>query len=499
VISLWVDLTRYLLALDEGTTSARAIIYDEEAHVKAVGQREFNQYYPAPGWVEHDPEEIWKAQLGAIRDALGEAKLEPSMISCIGVTNQRETTVIWDKNTGNSICNAIVWQCRRTADIVEEIKRRYGNVIKDKTGLIPDSYFSAPKVKWILDNMYGAAKRAGRGELFMGTIDSYLIYKLTGGVVHATDPSNASRTLLFNIRKKAWDYELMEIFNVPDSMLPTVKPSSGLIGYSSVEALGASIPITGCIGDQQAALFGHNATKRGDSKCTYGTGNFLLMNTGRYPIESRNLLSTIAWSINGETTYALEGSIFTTGAIIQWLRDGLSIITTASETEGLARSIKDNDGVYMVPAFTGLGAPHWDQYARGMIIGLTRGTTRAHIVRAALESIAYQTYDLVDSMQHDSRSKITSLLVDGGATRNGFLMQFQSDILGVPIIRPHMAEATARGAACLAGIGSGIWKDVSELPALGNQRDVFNPEMSPETRDKLVTGWRIALGKTLSH
>ncbi len=490
-------MTRYLLALDEGTTSARAIVYDDEAEVVAMAQREFIQLYPKPGWVEHNPEEVWMAQLAAVKEALDLAKIAPNMVAAIGVTNQRETTLIWDKETGAPIYNAIVWQCRRTSEMVETIKNDYGALIKEKTGLMPDSYFSALKAKWILDNVPGAHERAERGELLLGTVDSYLIYRLTGGLVHATDPSNASRTLLYNIHKRIWDPELLEIFSVPDSMLPEVKSSSGYMGYTDPSIFGGVVPIAGCAGDQQAALFGHNATQPGDSKCTYGTGNFLLMNTGKKPVASERLLTTVAWNIDGVTTYALEGSVFTTGAAIQWLRDGLGIIGSAEETETLAESIQGNDGVYMVPAFTGLGAPHWDQYARGAITGLTRGSTRAHIARAALESIAYQTYDLVDSMRRDSGYGINNLRVDGGAARNGFLMQFQSDLLGVPVVRPILVEATARGAAYLAGLAADIWDSVDDLSKLDSKVDVFSPTMNPHTREGLLAGWRSALGKTL--
>ncbi len=488
-------MTQYILALDEGTTSARAILYDENAQVQAIGQHEFTQLYPRPGWVEHNPEEIWNAQQSAIQDALQKAKIEPSMISCIGITNQRETTIIWNKKTGIPITNAIVWQCRRTTELVEAIKKEYGSMIKEKTGLVPDSYFSAPKAQWILENIPGAREKADRGDLLFGTIDTYLIYRLTNGKSHITDQSNASRTLLYNIHNQEWDPELLEIFKIPDNMLPEVNPSSGLITHT--KTLGANIPITGCAGDQQAALFGHNAVNPGDSKCTYGTGNFLLMNTGTNPVASENLLTTIAWKIQGETTYALEGSIFTTGAAIQWLRDGLGIISSAEETETLAESISDNQGVYMVPAFTGLGAPHWDQNARGIITGLTRGTTRAHIVRAALESIAYQTYDLVEAMQKDSQTQIKDLRVDGGATQNNYLMQFQSDILNIPITRPHTTEATAKGAAYLAGHGASIWS-LKELLTLTTKSTQFTPKISQTERKKLLTGWRKALNKTLS-
>lgn len=488
-------MIQYILALDEGTTSARAILYDENAQVQAIGQHEFTQIYPRPGWVEHNPEEIWNAQQSAIQDALQKAKIEPSMISCIGITNQRETTIIWDKKTGIPITNAIVWQCRRTTELVEAIKKEYGSMIKEKTGLVPDSYFSAPKAQWILENIPGAREKADRGDLLFGTIDTYLIYRLTNGKSHITDQSNASRTLLYNIHNQEWDPELLEIFKIPDSMLPEVNPSSELIAYT--KTLGVNIPITGCAGDQQAALFGNNATNPGDSKCTYGTGNFLLMNTGTNPVTSENLLTTIAWNIRGETSYALEGSVFTTGAAIQWLRDGLGIISSAEETETLAESISDNQGVYMVPAFTGLGAPHWDQHARGIITGLTRGITHAHIIRAALESIAYQTYDLIDAMQHDSKTNIPVLRVDGGATQNNFLMQFQADILDIPVTRPHTTEATTKGAAYLAGHGANIW-NLKELSTMSTKSTEFTPKISQTERKKLLMGWRKALNKTLS-
>ena len=492
-----VDLTQYLLSLDEGTTSARAILYDENAEVKAIGQREFSQIYPNPGWVEHNPEEIWSAQLAAVKEALDYSGVEPKRISGIGVTNQRETTIVWNKETGQPVYNAIVWQCRRTSETVEEYKREFGALIKEKTGLIPDSYFSAPKVKWILDHVSRANNLADRGMLLLGTVDSYLIYRLTGGRVHSTDPSNASRTLLYNINTCEWDPELLDLFKIPQSMLPEVNPSSSIIGYTDPAILGSEIPIAGCAGDQQAALFGHKAISPGNSKCTYGTGNFLLMNTGSKPVKSEKLLTTIAWGIGNEVTYALEGSVFTTGAAIQWLRDELKIIESAEDTKEIAESISNNDGVYMVPAFAGLGAPHWDQYARGTITGLTRGSTQAHIVRAALESIAYQTYDLVDTMQRDSGYNINSLRVDGGATRNGFLMQFQSDILGVPLERPDMIEATAKGVAYLTGLALSLWDKVEDLTKLGSSMDVFTPKMNLNVREKLIEGWKAALGKTL--
>ena len=490
------DLSTYLLALDEGTTSARAIVYDENANAVAVGQREFTQIYPHPGWVEHNPEELWTAQLAAIKGALDFANVELSKVSAIGVTNQRETTIIWDRHTGRPVYNAIVWQCRRTFEMVEKIKGDYGQVIKEKTGLVPDSYFSAPKARWIIDNVPGAMGKVEKGDLLFGTVDSYLIHRLTSGKVHATDPSNASRTLLYNIHTGSWDPELLDIFGIPESMLPEVKPSSGFIGTTNQSVMGGEVPISGCAGDQQAALFGHTATKPGESKCTYGTGNFLLMNTGDKPVASEKLLTTIAWRIGGKTTYAMEGSVFTTGAAIQWLRDELDIMDSADESESLALSLAGNDGVYMVPAFTGLGAPHWNQDARGLIVGLTRGTGRAHLARAALESIAYQTHDIVECMQQDSGYGIKSLRVDGGATRNGFLMQFQSDILDVPIIRPRMIEATARGVAYLAGLAEGFWESPSDLPRPDSNADVFTPKMSPDARSQLLYGWRNALGKS---
>lgn len=485
-----------ILSLDEGTTSARAILYNHNLELIATGQREFTQIYPRPGWVEHNPEELWLAQLDAVKDALGDSGLAVSNISCIGITNQRETTLVWEKKTEKPAYNAIVWQCRRTSDTVEEIKKQYGSMIKEKTGLIPDSYFSAPKIKWILDNVEDARRRAEAGELLFGTIDSYLIYRLTGGKTHATDPSNASRTLLYNIKNHMWDTELLDIFTVPESMLPSVLDSSGLFGYTDPTIFGEKIPITGCAGDQQAALYGHKAHDPGDSKCTYGTGNFLLMNTGDQLVPSDNLLTTIAWSIKGKTVYALEGSVFTTGAAVQWLRDGLNIIESAKETAEIASSIPDSGGVHIVPAFTGLGAPHWDQYARGTITGLTHGTKRAHIVRAVLESIAYQTMDLVEAMQKDSGYNVKTLKVDGGATNNPFLMQFQADILDTPVYRGNNIEATARGAAMLAGLGIG-GLDLDEIDSEEGQ--LFKPRMGEGERQRLRNGWRNALEKTLSH
>jgi glycerol kinase len=482
--------------LDEGTTSARAILFDEKFNTIAKGQREITQIYPKPGWVEHDPEELWIAQLGAVKDALRNANLDVSSVSCIGITNQRESTLIWDKATGIPVYNAIVWQCRRTSDTVEEIRKDYSSMIKEKTGLVPDSYFSAPKIKWILDNVDNTRKKATSGDLLFGTVDSYIIYKLTAGKIHTTDSSNASRTLLYNIKKCEWDQDLLDLFNIPALLLPTVQESSGLFGYVDPDVLGAEIPITGCAGDQQAALFGHKAHQPGDSKCTYGTGNFLLMNTGNRFVESEDLLTTIAWSIGAKTIYALEGSIFTTGAAVKWLKEGLGIINSDTETEELASSLDDNSGVYIVPAFTGLGAPHWNQYARGTISGITRGTSRAHFARAVLESIAYQTMDVLETMQRDSGYNVKTLRVDGGASQNEFLMQFQSDILNLPIYRSTNIEATARGAAMLASLGSGILKDPDEVKDT-DEGTLFKPNMSECERHILKKGWKAALEKAL--
>lgn len=490
---------RYVLALDEGTTSARAIVFDETASIRGVGQSPFPQLYPAPGWVEQDPRAIWDAQMTSVRAALKAARVEPGDLSAVGVTNQRETTILWDRHTGEPIHNAVVWQCRRTADAVETIKRGHGALFKERTGLVPDSYFSGPKVAWILENVEGARERAERGGLLFGTVDAYLIHRLTGGEVHATDVSNASRTLMFDIHGLRWDAELLEILGIPEHILPEVKPSSGAFGYTDPEVFGCSVPITGVAGDQQAALFGHAAFEEGDSKCTYGTGNFLLMNTGPRPVHSQRLLTTVAWGLGGETVYALEGSIFVTGAAIQWLRDGLKIIEDEEESEALAQSLPGNDGVYFVPALTGLGAPYWDQYARGLITGITRGTGRAHVARAALEAVAYLTRDVVEAMERDSGLRIEGLRVDGGASRNGFLMQFQADILGASVVRPREVEATAKGAAYLAGLAADVWGSQDELRALQMDVDEFRPAMSEEERDKLYRGWGAAVGKALSN
>ncbi|MFA4646264.1 glycerol kinase GlpK [Pyrococcus kukulkanii] len=479
-----------VLALDEGTTSARAILFDKESNVLGIGQFEFPQYYPKPGWVEHNPEEIWEAQVKAIKVAIEKAKLSPNDIVAIGITNQRETTIIWDKN-GKPVYNAIVWQCRRTAEMIEEIKREYGDVIREKTGLVPDAYFSASKIKWLLDNVPGLREKAERGEVYFGTVDTFLIYRLTGE--HVTDYSNASRTMLFNIRKLEWDEDLLEIFDIPSDILPEVRNSSEIYGYTKI--LGREIPVSGDAGDQQAALFGQAGFETGIVKATYGTGNFILVNTGKTLRYSKNLLTTIAWGINGKITYALEGSIFVTGAAVQWLRDGIKIIKHVAETEELARKLESNEGVYFVPAFVGLGAPYWDQFARGLIIGITRGTGREHLARATLEAIAYLTRDVIEEME--KLVGIKELRVDGGATANDFLMQFQADILNRRVVRPVVKETTALGAAYLAGLAVDYWESLDEIRALWKAERVFEPEMDEETRERLYKGWKEAVRRAM--
>ncbi len=486
---------KYVLALDEGTTSARAILFDNQGNVKGVGQRGFSQLYPEPGWVEHDPRKIWGAQMASVKEALYVGGLEPGELAALALTNQRETSILWDRETGAPVCNAIVWQCRRTADAVESLKAEYGSLFKNRTGLIPDSYFSGPKVAWMLDNLEGLRERAERGEILFGTVDSYLLYRLTGGKVHATDYSNASRTLMFDIHRLEWSSELLEILDVPGSILPDVRPSSDVFGYTDPGVFGDSVPVSGIAGDQQAALFGHSAFDEGESKCTYGTGNFLLMNTGVNPVPSDRLLTTIAWGLGGEVYYALEGSVFVTGAAIQWLRDSLMIIGDATESETLARTLDGNDGVYFVPALTGLGAPYWDQYARGAITGITRGTGRAHLARAALEAIAYLTRDVVDAMEIDSGLEMDELRVDGGAAMNDFLMQFQADILGATVVRPREIEATAKGATYLAGLAVDFWSSLEDLKTMQTDVEEFKPVMGEERRETLYAGWRNALSK----
>ncbi|ASJ05367.1 glycerol kinase GlpK [Thermococcus barossii] len=487
-----MDGDKFILSLDEGTTSARAIVFDRESNVVGMGQYEFPQHYPRPGWVEHNPEEIWNAQFRAIKTALERAKVEPGQIAAIGVTNQRETTIVWDRS-GKPLYNAIVWQCRRTAEMVEEIKREHGDVIKEKTGLVPDAYFSASKLKWLLDNVPGLRERAERGEVLFGTVDTFLIYRLTGE--HVTDYSNASRTMLFNIKKLDWDDELLEIFDIPAEVLPEVRESSEVYGYTKRELLGAEIPVSGDAGDQQAALFGQAAFEAGMVKATYGTGNFILANTGKTVRYSDNLLTTIAWGLKGKVTYALEGSVFITGAAVQWLRDGIRIIESAPETEELARKLESNEGVYFVPAFVGLGAPYWDQFARGLIIGITRGTGREHLARATLEAIAYLTRDVIEEMER--LVGIKELRVDGGATANDFLMEFQADILGKRVIRPVVKETTALGAAYLAGLAVDYWDGMEEIKDLWRAERIFEPKMDRETRERLYRGWKEAVKRAL--
>ncbi len=485
-------MEKFILSLDEGTTSARAIVFDRESNVLGVGQYEFPQHYPNPGWVEHNPEEIWEAQFRALKAAIARARVEPVQIAAIGITNQRETTIVWDRS-GRPLYNAIVWQCRRTAEMVEEIKRKYGDAIKEKTGLIPDAYFSASKLKWLLDNVPGLRKKAERGEVLFGTVDTFLIYRLTGE--HVTDYSNASRTMLFNIRRLEWDDELLEIFDIPEGVLPKVRESSEIYGYTKKDLLGVEIPVSGDAGDQQAALFGQAAFETGMVKTTYGTGNFILANTGKMLLYSNSLLTTLAWGLNGKVSYALEGSVFITGAAVQWLRDGIRIIKHASETEELARKLESNEGVYFVPAFVGLGAPYWDQFARGLIIGITRGTGREHLARATLEAIAYLTRDVVEEME--KLVGIKELRVDGGATANDFLMEFQADILDRRVVRPVVKETTALGAAYLAGLAVDYWDGLDEIKSLWKAEQVFKPNMDEETRERLYRGWKEAVKRAM--
>ena len=493
---------KYILSLDEGTTSARAIVWDRDSRLLGLGQNEFPQYYPKPGWVEHNPEEIWDAQVRAWKTALQRANIEPKHIAAIGVTNQRETTIIWDKNTGKPVYNAIVWQCRRTADIVDWLRKEYEEEIIKKTGLIPDSYFSGPKIYWLLKNIPNLKEKAEKGEVLFGTIDTFLIWRLTGGKAHVIDYSNASRTMIFNIHKLDWDDDLLEILKIPREILPEPRPSSDkeIYGYTDPKIFGAEIPITGDAGDQQAALFGQACYEVGMVKSTYGTGNFILVNTGKHVVVSKSgLLTTIAWGLNkNDVIYALEGSIFITGAAIQWLRDGLRIIRSASETEDYVARTESNEGVYFVPAFVGLGAPYWDQYARGLIIGLTRKTSVEHIIRATLESIAYQTRDVIEAMEKDTNLEVRELRVDGGAARNNWLMQFQADILGKKVIRPVVFETTALGAAYLAGLAVGYWENLEEISALWRVDSIFEPQMSFEEREKLYKGWKKAVERCLN-
>jgi glycerol kinase len=486
---------KFILALDQGTTSSRAIIFDQSGAITAVAQQEFRQIFPQPGWVEHDANEIWASQSGVAADALQKAGLSATDIAAIGITNQRETTVVWERATGRPIHNAIVWQDRRTAGVCDRLKKAgKAAMIRKKTGLVIDAYFSGTKLAWILNNVPGAKARARAGELAFGTIDSWLVWNLTGGRVHVTDASNASRTMLYNLHTGDWDDELLKLLGVPRAVLPAVRASSEVYGECSL--WGGAIPIAGMAGDQQAALFGQVCTRPGMVKNTYGTGCFMLMNTGTKPIASKNnLLTTVAWRINGRTEYALEGSIFIAGAVVQWLRDGLGLIKTSGEIEALAAQAADNGGVFLVPAFAGLGAPHWDQYARGLVAGLTRGTTSAHLARAALEGIAYQVHDVLHAMQADSGIKLKELRVDGGACANNLLMQFQANLLGVPVVRPRVSETTALGAAYLAGLAVGYWKNTAEIASQWQADRRFSPEMKPAERKKLLAGWNKALAR----
>ena len=491
---------KYIMALDQGTTSSRAILFDKQGNIVATSQKEFTQIYPNPGWVEHNAMEIWGSQSGVMREVLETNSISPNEIAAIGITNQRETTIVWDKNTGKPIYNAIVWQCRRTSEICDEIEANgYKDMIKDKTGLILDAYFSGTKIKWILDNVKGAREKANNGELLFGTVDTWLIWNLTRGKVHITDYSNASRTMLYNIKELKWDDEILELLDIPKSMLPEVKPSSCVYGYTDEHMLaGAQIPIAGIAGDQQAALFGQTCFEEGSAKNTYGTGCFMLMNTGDKPVESKNgLLTTIAWGVDGKVEYALEGSIFIGGAVIQWLRDELKVLYNAKESQFYAESVKDTNGVYIVPAFAGLGAPHWNMYARGCVMGLTRGANREHLVRAALESIAYQVKDVLHAMEEDSGLKLAGLKVDGGASANDFLMQFQADILNTNINRPKVVETTALGAAYLAGLAVGFYENKDDIKNSWVMDKEFSSNMDDDRRVKLYKGWKKAVKRSL--
>jgi glycerol kinase len=489
-------MEKYIMALDQGTTSSRAIIFNQKGEVVQIAQKEFTQHFPKPGWVEHDASEIWGSVLAVIAQALSSANIEPKQIAAIGITNQRETTVVWDKNTGLPVYNAIVWQSRQTADICEELKQKgYNDLFRDKTGLLIDAYFSGTKVKWILDNVEGAREKAEKGDLLFGTIDTWLVWKLSGGKAHVTDYSNASRTLMYNIYDLKWDDELLDILGVPKSMLPEVRPSSEIYGKTVPHHFfGEEVPIAGIAGDQQSALFGQACYESGMAKNTYGTGCFMLMNTGEKPVKSEHgLLTTIAWGIDGKVEYALEGSIFVAGSAIQWLRDGLRVLRNAAESEEYATKVSSTDGVYVVPAFVGLGTPYWDSDVRGAVFGLTRGTTREHFVRATLESLAYQTKDVLTAMEADSGIQLKKLRVDGGAVANNFLMQFQSDILGVPVERPKVNETTALGAAYLAGLAVGYWKDRHEIAEHWQIDRSFDVQMGEDERNKLYEGWKKAV------
>ena len=487
----------FILALDQGTTSSRAIVFDHAGTIRAQAQQEITQHYPQPGWVEQNPNEIWSTQLNVARLALQRAGVTATGIAAIGITNQRETTVVWHRKTGEPLCNAIVWQDRRTAKFCDQLKKKgFNSSVSVKTGLLLDPYFSGTKLRWILDHVGGARKEAESGNLAFGTVDSWLIWKLSGGAAHVTDASNASRTLLYNIRTGKWDDKLLAIFDVPHSLLPAVCPSSGFVAETRADILGARIPIAGIAGDQQAALFGQCCFRPGMVKNTYGTGCFMLMQTGHKLVKSHNrLLTTVAWGIGNRLEYALEGSVFIAGAVVQWLRDGLGIIRSSDEVERLAATVPDNGGVYLVPAFAGLGSPHWDAYARGTIMGLTRGSTAAHIARAALESIAYQSADLLNAMRADAKTQLSELRVDGGATKNELLMQFQADLLGVPVVHPRVIETTALGAAYLAGLAVGYWKNRKDIAAQWRADRMYEPKMSRDEAQLLQARWQKALGR----
>ncbi len=488
-------MPKYMMALDSGTTSNRCILFDRAGRIVSVAQREFTQYFPQPGWVEHDANEIWATLLGVAVEAMQMAGAAAADIAAIGITNQRETTIVWDKATGEPVHHAIVWQCRRTSEYCDELRGRGLTArFREKTGLVLDAYFSATKLHWLLENVPGVRERAAKGELLFGTVETWLIWKLTGGRAHVTDYSNASRTMLFNINTLDWDEEILAELNIPRSMLPKPMPSSGLLGTTDPSLLGGEIPITGAAGDQQAALFGQTCFQPGEAKNTYGTGCFLLMNTGEKPVFSQNgLVTTIAWGLGEKVTYALEGSIFVAGAAIQWLRDEMKLIANAAESEAVAQEVADTNGCYVVPAFTGLGAPYWDQYARGAIVGLTRGCNRAHIVRATLDSLTYQTYDVLNAMRADSGIALASLKVDGGASANNYLMQTQADIIGAPVLRPTCVESTAMGAAYLAGLAVGFWRDQAEIRKIWAVDRTFEPQLDARSRDARLHGWHRAV------
>ncbi len=492
---------KYVLALDAGTSSSRAILFDRTGRIVSVSQKEFRQIYPKPGWVEHDPLEIWETQLAVAREAVAKAGAAPEDVAAVGITNQRETTVVWNRETGKPVYNAIVWQCRRTSEYCDELKRRgLADSIREKTGLVPDAYFSGTKLRWILENVPGARADAEAGRLLFGTVDAWLVWNLTGGKVHATDYSNASRTMLYDIDALRWDDDILREFGIPKSMLPEVRQSSGSFGETAPDIFGAHLPITGVAGDQQSALFGQTCFEAGDAKNTYGTGCFMLMNTGERRVPSRNgLLTTIAWGVGGKVSYALEGSVFTAGAAIQWLRDEMGLLAHAADSEAMAKSVPDTNGCYVVPAFTGLGAPYWDQYARGAVLGLTRGVNKNHVVRATLESLAYQTADVLDAMKKDAGIALNALRVDGGASANDFLMQFQSDVIGVPVERPECVETTALGAAYLAGLATGFWNSPAELKTnIGGLRR-FTPSIGDLERAAALSGWHAAIARVRSR